>query len=186
MSKQHNIIVIVGLSGVGKSHVISELKKDECLFIHFSAGSLINKRRKLIERDKLRTLKRNDVLQNQYLLIDQFNNELESIPAGSIILFDAHMIIDSDDSILEIPFDIFKKINPSTFILLYDDPAVILSRRKKDSSRVRPRRSIDEIDRQQNKSQKLVEEYASRLSVPLIKLKPNDTEAIKNQCGQSN
>ncbi|RLT87429.1 MULTISPECIES: ATP-binding protein [unclassified Ketobacter] len=141
MSKQHEIVVVAGLSGVGKSHLINELKKSDSQFVHFSAGSLIKKGRNLSDRDELRLLGENEILQNQYLLVDQLKEELESLSDRNIVLFDAHMVIDSDESILEIPFEIFERLNPSRLILLCCEPEMILSRREKDGSRLRPIRS---------------------------------------------
>lgn len=181
MSKQHEIVVVAGLSGVGKSHLINELKKGGSQFVHFSAGSLIKKRRNLSNRDELRLLGENEILQNQYLLVNQLKEELESLSDRSIVLFDAHMVIDSDESILEIPFEIFEKLNPSRFILLCCEPEVLLSRREKDSSRLRPLRSVKKLNTQQELSRKLAEEYAARLSIPFSSLASDDVEILRKE-----
>ena len=181
MSKPHDITVIAGLSGVGKTHVITELKKYSDVIIHFSAGSLIKKRRAAMNRDQLRLLSSNEILQNQYVLIEQLTHELKSISEHSLILFDAHMVIDTEDEVLEIPFEIFEQLNPSRFILLHDEPATILSRRATDASRTRPQRSVKQLDEQQKQSLKLAENYAHRLSVPFIAVSSNNLHVIKDK-----
>ncbi len=179
MLKQHDITVIVGVSGVGKSYFVRSLLNLSNDLIHFSAGTLIKKRLEKIDRDKLRLLSTSEVLQNQYVLVDQFNEELKTIEEGRRILFDAHMVIDTDKGLLEIPFDVFKKIKPSRFIFLQENPGVILERRLNDSSRDRPQRSEDQILKQQSLSIKLAREYAGKLSKPVVFTNANNTQLLE-------
>jgi adenylate kinase len=167
MSKPPDIIVIVGLSGVGKSYVIEQLKLSSDRFVNFSAGTLIKKRRSNMGRDELRLLDEEEILQNQYLLVEQFIEEINLIDKNKTILFDAHMLIDASEKVVEIPLEIFSKINPSQFIFLHEDPNIILDRRLGDASRKRPNRSFEEIRSQQNRSLDIVKEYAQQLNIPL-------------------
>lgn len=184
MLKQHKIIVIAGLSGVGKSFLIEKAKRDITSIVHFSAGALIKKYFAEMDRDQLRLLNPNAVLQNQYVLIEQFNQELGYLSGPSLILFDAHMIIDSDDRITEIPFDIFFKLTPSQIIFLYEEPNIIIERRKKDALRIRPTRSIDQIEKQQDLSLAMAEDYACRLSIPFTSLKSSDKNSLSKIIAQ--
>lgn len=181
MSKRHNITVIAGLSGVGKTYAINELKKYSDTFVHFSAGSIINKQRMAMGRDQLRLLSHDDILQNQYILIEQLNRELESVPECSLVLFDAHMVIDADGEDFEIPFDIFEKLNPTNFTFLYDEPEKILYRRTRDVSRMRPRISVKQLEEQQEQSLRIAQNYAHRLSVPFLSFTPNDLGIIRDK-----
>ncbi len=166
MLTQHKIIIIAGLSGVGKTYLMKRLEEQSDMFVRFSAGSLIKKRRLTMDRDQLRCLSSNEILQNQYALIEQLNQELQHVTENKLILVDAHMIIDSESQVIEIPLDIFKKINPSQIIFLHDDPSIILTRRKQDNCRKRPLRSIKQITEQQDKSLKMAKDYARCLSIP--------------------
>ncbi len=182
MSRNYNITIIAGLSAVGKTYVINRLLKQSDRFKHFSAGSLIKKRLDNTGHDKLRELDKNNILANQYLLVEQFNEELKGVDKNIKVLFDAHMIIDSEQGIIEVPYEVFEKINPSEFIFLYDEPFKIIERRTNDNSRKRPIRSPEEIKSQQKRSIHLAKEYAARMSIPfkevLVK-EPLDLKVLK-------
>jgi adenylate kinase len=169
MSKpQFNLTLIAGLSGVGKTFIINEIMRGDSKFIHFSAGYLIKKRRQNVSHDELRLLDSNEILQNQHLLIDQLNIEKIAIDSGVHILFDAHMIIDTDNELVEIPFEIFDKLTPSRMVFLHAVPKIILERRVNDTSRVRPVKTIAEIQSQQDRSGRLAQEYCNKLSIEFI------------------
>lgn len=179
MSKPHNITIIAGLSGVGKTYVIERILANDDQFIYFSAGSLIKKRLAVVDRDHLRLLSANQILQNQYALVEQFNIEMESVPKGSHVLFDAHMIIDIGVEVIKIPFDIFEKLAPSRIVLLHEDPEIIIKRRNLDSSREGPVRASIEIKKQQDLSQKLAAELSDHLSIPFITASTQDISELK-------
>ena len=179
MSKPHNITIIAGLSGVGKTYVIERILANDDQFIHFSAGSLIKKRLAVVDRDHLRLLSANQVLQNQYALVEQFNIEMASVPKGSHVLFDAHMIIDIGTEVIEIPFDIFEKLIPSRMVLLCEDPETIIKRRNLDSSRDRPVRAAIEIKKQQDLSRKFAAELSDHLSIPFVTASTQDISELK-------
>ena len=179
MSKRPDIVVIAGISGVGKSYVINQLKEDSSHYVNFSAGTLIKKRRSNMARDQLRLLDQEGIMQNQFLLIEQLIEEVNAVPKEKTILFDAHMLIDTDDGVVEIPLDIFSKINPARFIYLYEDPETISERRARDVSRQRPIRTLDELGSQQDRSLLLVEKYAEQLDVPVATVAASDIAKIK-------
>lgn len=169
MSRPPKVVLVAGLSGVGKSYVIEHLRSTSDRFLHFSAGSLIQKKRLDMERDELRLFDNEGILQNQYMLVEQFAEEVDRASSSSnkTILFDAHMLIDTDQDIVVVPFDVFEKINPVTFVFLKEDPHKILERRTADTSRARPMRSAKEIREHQDESLKLAHEYADKLGVLL-------------------
>lgn len=179
MSKQPNIVVIAGLSGVGKSYLIDQLKYGANNFVSFSAGTLIKKQRSGMSRDELRLLDEEGIIQNQYLLIKQLLEEIEDVEKGKTILFDAHMLIDTDDGIIEIPLEVFSKINPSQFIFLHAEPEVILERRSKDISRSRPKRTQKELRSQQDRALSLAIDYSSRLNVPILAAASSELDRIR-------
>lgn len=178
MLKQHDITLLVGISGVGKTYVVDRLIEANDTLVHFSAGSLIKKRLSVVNRDNLRKLSSNQIIQNQYVLVDQFNEELDSLKEFSRIIFDAHMFIDSDDGLLEIPFDILERLRPSRIISLRSDPEVISFRRNKDKSRDRHHRSISELSDQQCMSESLTLNLGERLNIPILKMTSDDISAV--------
>lgn len=181
MLKQPKLIVIAGLSGVGKTYLIEKLMGTSDTFIHFSAGSLIKKRLAFIDRDKLRSLSSNEVLRNQYVLIEQLKEEMLSVLATQTILFDAHMIIDTESEVVPIPFDIFEQLNPSKIIFIHDSPEIILDRRDNDSSRDRPQRTSLELTAQQNQSLNMAENYARQLRVDFKSIKTKSFNFIREE-----
>jgi len=180
MSNVHDITVIAGLSGVGKTFVIEKLIRESGSYLHLSAGSLIKKRLANLDRDRLRELEKGSILANQYLMIEQFKEELNTINSRFSIIFDAHMVIDNDHELIEIPYEIFERLSPVRIIFLTDEAEKILERRKFDSSRKRPIRSIPEIIEQQNRSIIIAEKYSLRLSIPFIEIKSGDIQALSN------
>lgn len=180
MSKRHNITLIAGISGVGKSYIIKNLCESSHNFVHFSAGSLIKKRKMSLSRDELRLQNTKDILQNQYLLVSQLHEELKLVPMVRHILFDAHMIVDNDNELLEIPLTIFEQLKPSRIIFLSEEPKIILERRRNDAFRKRPIRSETEILNHQEISKKLVIEYAEILSIPFISTSSNNEIQLKD------
>jgi|GEM_PF-1379464 len=179
MSKQHKICVLAGLSGVGKSFLINRLTKDYSGYVHFSAGALIKKRRSSIDHDELRLLPDDEVLRNQYLLIDQFQQEISEIKESTTVLFDAHMIIDMDTSLFEIPFDIFARLSPDHFVYLSENPGIIAYRRIGDTSRKRPNRTIMELTQQQDRSLELAKNYADKLGIEFEQMQSANIEALE-------
>lgn len=180
MSKKHDITVIAGLPGVGKTYAIEALIHESDDYAHFSAGTLIKKRRANLDRDRLRELDKDNILANQYLLVEQFKEELPALDIKKRILFDAHMLIDNDQSIIEVPYEIFEQLSPVRLIFLFDDAKSILDRRKNDDSRIRPIHSISKIIEQQKESIHLAQEYSQRLSIEFYEVQSGDTAALRD------
>lgn len=179
MSDIRDITVIVGLSGVGKTFVINRLMSEDEKCIHLSAGSLIRKRLANIERDSLRVLNREVILDNQFLMAEQFNSEISEISKDFKILLDAHMMIDNDKELIDIPFSIFQMINPNRLFFLFEEAGTIISRRKIDVTRGRPVRSENEIVDQQDRSLLLATNLCDYLSVPLYKFSSSEVDKMK-------
>lgn len=178
MSNIHDITIISGLSGVGKTFVIEKLVSESDSYFHLSAGSLIKKRLANLDRDQLRELEKNSILANQYLMTEQFKVELNTIDKKFSIIFDAHMVIDNDQELIEIPYNVFEQLSPTRIIFLTDEAEIIMKRRKFDSTRKRPIRTIAEIIEQQNRSIMLAQDYSKKLSISFIEIKSGDIQAL--------
>jgi len=169
MSKlQYDLTIIAGISGVGKTFIINKILNSDNKYIHFSAGELIKKRKENLSHDELRLLSSNEILRNQRLLIDQLNIEKSSICHNKHILFDAHMLIDTDKELVEIPLDIFEKLSPSRIVFLHEEPETIMKRRSTDLSRKRPIKTLEELQFQQDRSRILAMQYSNDLSIDFI------------------
>jgi adenylate kinase len=180
MSNVHDITIIAGLSGVGKSYVISTLMGQQKGFSHFSAGSLIKKRLSHPNRDKLRELHGDVILANQYLMVEQFKEDLAASENPMKVLFDAHMLIDGEHGTIDIPYEIFEQLSPARIIFLSDDVDTIIQRRESDVSRIRPKRTALELTQQQERAFALAMEYSARLSIPFFNAKSGDVLGLQN------
>ncbi|MDX9783102.1 MAG: ATP-binding protein [Bacteroidales bacterium] len=179
MSNQRDITLFVGLSGVGKTFVINRLLSEERMCIHLSAGSLIKKKLTNIERDSLRVLNKEVILKNQFLMAEQFNCDLVDIDKDCRIFLDAHMLVDNDEELIDIPFSIFKMISPSRLIFLFDEVETIVARRQRDVTRTRPERSSEELAKQQDRSFLLAQSLCDYLSIPFYAFLPSEIDEMK-------
>jgi adenylate kinase len=178
MNHEHDLTIIAGLSGVGKTHLINRIINEEKNFIHFSAGTLIKKRLENVERDSLRELGNDTIIANQFLMVEQMSEEIAQFNSPQKILLDAHMLIDGQDGILEIPYEIFERLAPRRLILLVANAEDIVSRRSLDSSRKRPLRTSNEIAQQQLRSVELARTYCQKMGIPYIEFCSQDIFAI--------
>ncbi len=178
MNIEHDLTIIAGLSGVGKTHLINRIINEDDNFIHLSAGTLIKKRLEHVERDSLRELGSNTIIANQFLMVEQMNEELAQFNAPQKVLLDAHMLIDGHDGILEIPYEIFQRLAPRRLILLVANAEDIVSRRSLDASRKRPIRNSDELEKQQLQSAELAQTYCQQMGIPYIEFSSPDASAL--------
>jgi len=169
-------VIIVGLSGVGKTTFIQELK-EFLTFQHLSAGSIIkNEKERLaqdIQRDKLRF---QDIADNQKLLVDGFHNEKDK--DTPLIILDGHTVIDTPQGLEPIPANVFKLLEIDMFVFLGAKPEVIKRQRENDDSRNRPKIDIEAIDQQQQIAIKLTRKISQENSVQCEIVQSNDKEQL--------
>lgn len=156
-------VIFVGLSGVGKSTLIENLKRS-LDFQHLSAGSIIRSERTLVETEASRdTLRLRDIDENQRLLIDGFHRARDT--SRSLIVLDGHTVIDTPTGLRPIPDTVFEQLGIHLFIYVKASPEDIQERRLMDKTRERPGLSLEEISSQQEMAKVLTEQIARRLSV---------------------
>jgi adenylate kinase len=100
------VLAIVGLSGVGKSTLISELEKALPLR-HFTASELI-KSEFALRRSEVATseeLRLGPVVGNQVLLASAFARCTEGLEG--IVVLDGHVVIDGASGLVDIPASVF-------------------------------------------------------------------------------
>lgn len=159
-------IAFVGISGVGKSTFL-KTAMGATPFLHLEASKLIKEEIELGQQ-QVRTseeLRTGAVLENQELLVQAFHRNT----AGheGLIVLDGHTVVDTGSGIQRIPASIFHEMNVRSILFLQDDPAVIRSRRGGDTKRVRPERSVQEIEHQQLEAMLAAVVIALELDIPL-------------------
>lgn len=130
-------IALLGLSGVGKSTLLSMLA-ERVAFTHLQASDLIKAEQAYrdAQPQSSEALRTGAVLENQALLIAGFHRAAESSTAP--IVFDGHSIIDGRDGLIEIPGEVFAALDLAAISFLQADPATIVARRRHDTARQRP------------------------------------------------
>ena len=163
-SSKIGVVLVFGISGVGKSTACASYIARHPLVLHTSAGALLQAA-KNIDSALLRTDVSRDILQNQNLLgeaLKRFRLGRET----SDILIDAHSIIDNDQELVEVPIDVVRAMNPNGLVLLEAPAALVIERRRKDA-RLRPSRTAEELQFQMGVARRVCERYASELGLPL-------------------
>lgn len=166
--RQGKVIAVFGISGVGKTFLVSRFVADQQAFQHLQAGELIRDAIRMTpgSPESLRTAAVERVLNNQEFLVSAFARFREENPLTHVI-FDGHSVIDNDSCLLDIPVDVVRRLDPDRLVFIQDSPEKILQRRAADDSRVRPIRSSDELGRHQDRAWMVCQEYAQTLSLPL-------------------
>ena len=165
---QGKVVAVFGISGVGKTFLISRFVDKQPAFQHLQAGELIRDtiRTQPVSPEALRTAIVERVLKNQELLVAAFARFREANPLTHVV-FDGHSVIDNDSCLLDIPVHVMRRLNPDRLVFIQDLPEKILRRRAADSSRIRPIRSSDELGRHQDRAWRVCQGYAQTLSLPL-------------------
>lgn len=173
--KPHTVM-IVGVSGVGKSTFIRSLAED-IPFQFLSAGSLIKnqteQRQQKIDRDILRLA---DIGDNQALLIEGFRQSRNF--AFPLAVLDGHTVIDTGRNLEPIPTKVFHELGIDIFVFLSAEPETIAERRAKDTSRRRPLLSVDIIAHHQTEAIRITEKIATELSIPMKLITASDREQV--------
>ena len=160
------IIVVFGVSGVGKSWMIARLAKRICV-AHIQGSQLVRDARAALSGTNVTSedLRKGAVLDNQALLIDAFSKVVakETLP----IIFDGHCLIDAGDKLIDIPLDVVEALTPSGIVLVQAPPFEIVARRQADTLRQRPTRSEEDLAQHQEQCIVLCTDYANKLNVKL-------------------
>ena len=160
------VAAVFGLSGVGKSWLISRYAGTNAV-MHVQASQLLRDAKAsisgaIVTHEELRT---GPVLNNQQLLTSRF--AIVRATAVMPIIFDGHCLIDSGAHLVEIPVQIIEALSVSGLAFIRSDAQAILERRRSDTTRIRPLRSVEEIMLHQKRVNSLCEEYAMRLNLNL-------------------
>lgn len=166
-------IGLIGISGVGKSTFIRKVQS-LCTIEHLSASAIIQN--ELLETTgKLYTpeeMRKRDTDANQTALISGFRKSKRQ--SSTPIVLDAHTIIDKGGLIVPIKPSVFKSFEFDLLVCLTAPAARINEQRNNDSSRMRPKLTVKELEEHQDKSTQQAIQIGIALGVPAITLSSGD------------
>jgi adenylate kinase len=165
ISKPPYIIVVFGISGVGKSSAISNFIQGHPEWAHVQAGKLLQNKMPETAYDDLRLGTDEKILKNQNLLVSAFDEYLKTT-SHSKIIFDGHSVIDSGQDFFKVPPSIIKKLYPQKIIFIFSEPEKIVKQREKDPSRSRPIYSLEKTTEFQKISLNHAKAIANELDIP--------------------
>ena len=171
---------IFGISGVGKSSLIQRVM-DQLPYesLHLQAGTLIKEAiPEQVTSDSLRTAASSEIQANQEILIEGYQNKLESKKHVPVVIFDGHSIIDNDREIIEIPPSVIQRLNLHCLAFVKEDPENICHHRILDTSRNRPSRSINKLRDVQEQALAVCQRYCQELNLPLHVISSSDDELL--------
>lgn len=148
---------------MGKTTLARQVTDRYPSLVHAEGGALLSAALQL-ERDQLRVSPPDIIRRNQEVLLEAFDALRRRNP-GRPILFEGHLVIDNGMELVEVPAEVVRALQPEILIWVFDDPLVI-ARRREESSRRRPARTIDELAMQQARGEELCREYSLELAIP--------------------
>lgn len=173
------IIGVFGVSGVGKTVFIEALVAEQPRWLRISAGTLLQGRLTDVPRDALRVQRKESVFDNQEIIVDELSVWRRKIDCDAAF-FDGHLLIDTDRTIVEIPYHVVQRLELDAMIFVHDDPKEIERRRARDPSRSRAMRTAQQLDVEQTQAMSLAEHYAGELQIPLFAVAHSDLSAVKD------
>ncbi|MGA9869397.1 MAG: AAA family ATPase [Acetobacteraceae bacterium] len=177
------VVAVFGLSGVGKSWLISRYAVIAKV-AHIQASQLMRDARAALVGQAVASedLRRGPVLDNQSLLTDAFTKVLatETRP----IIFDGHCLVDVGEQPIEIPVDVIRQLQPSGIVLVHAPADEIVRRRESDSSRERPSRDADALAAQQAKCVAICTSYGEQLGVAFVQVRAGNERGFTQVVGQ--
>lgn len=163
---QIKLLAVFGLSGVGKSWLISRFASAHHV-VHVQASQLLRDAKAAISGNVMisEELRTGPVLDNQALLTQAFSAII--LDAVQPIIFDGHCVVDNGNQLVEIPVEFIVALSASGLSFVQSHPSAIIERRLKDVTRPRPARSVEEIELHQNRAMSVCAEYAKRLQLAI-------------------
>lgn len=171
------VVIVTGLSGVGKSWLLNNAQKHEAMQV-LSAGRIIAEQLKRSRSQNLAYdgLREQNIEENQQALEVGFAQHLD--PASQLVVLDAHVIVDTPNGLEFIKPEVFSNIGASLIIFLEEDPLRIIQNRSQDTSRIRPIRDHSSLKAQQDVAKERAQMMALELEVPCYLLRAGDVEGL--------
>lgn len=149
------LIIVFGVSGVGKTTACAEYANRNHDVVHFSASGLLR-----LHRETAGTRTIDEVMQDQHTLVDLVC-ALRAETRASLMLLDAHSHIVVAGHKIVVPADIIAAMNPIGLIFFKATGDVVFSRRasRGDIADLVPQ----EIERSQENSLRVAQSYATQI-----------------------
>lgn len=171
------VVAVLGISGVGKSTMISAFARLHPSVHGASASALLKQATAVTDSESLRTAAASDINDNQQRLIAAFSDLWRRHPERHVI-FDGHSLIDNDQGLVIVPNDVFVGLAPNRIVFIEDNAEAILTRRLADANRIRPRRSAEEIAAHQRMAKEAAHGYAVTLAIPFSAIQSGDDQTF--------
>ncbi|MCO5085187.1 MAG: ATP-binding protein [Rhizobiaceae bacterium] len=154
------LMIVFGVSGVGKTTVCAEYASGNDDVVHFSASALLR-----LHRETAGTRSTNEVIQDQHVLVDMVNVIRSETPV-SLMLLDAHSLVYVGGHEVIIPADVIAAMKPDGLIFFKASGETISERRlsRGDTRNVVPQ----EIEKSQTNALRAAESYAELLPCRLL------------------
>ena len=177
------IIGVFGVSGVGKSWLVSEVASRIPGCLHLQGSALIKQglADPSVSSEELRRSGGDHIFANQRILVAMFERALSERP-GSLVLFDGHLLVDTAAELIEVPQTVIGALHPALLIHVEADPWLIAARRQADPTRIRPARDFATLAMHQTRSRYLCQSYARFQSIPMHVVRSGDVDALTALC----
>lgn len=181
-------VIIGGIPGVGKTSIISSavesIRKNgqNARVVVFGTEMFEEAKRSagIKNRDELRKL----AVKDQRRLQDMTARRIAQMQ-DSIVIVDTHIFVRTGEGYYYpgLPLHLLEIIKPSSFIMIVADASEILSRRKKDTTRIRDDISTEQVQYEIDTSKLMVATCSILTGAPFIIVANNDKkmdEAVSN------
>lgn len=158
-------IMIVGLSGCGKSTMLKKLSKavPDVTVVNYGRAILSVVSNDNLEPDSIRKQSYNTQRSLRRKAAEKIIQD-----ASGLTIVDTHCFIKSKDGFIPgLPMDIIDLFNPKAFIFVKADAEEIFNRRRRDKLRERDKQDVDEIAYHQELSRAFVVSCIFHTGVPL-------------------
>lgn len=171
-------IAVLGISGVGKSTLITKIRETIPL-IHLQASGLIKAEQahRAQNPDSSETLRNGAVIDNQALMIAAFKRE--AAESELPIIFDGHSVIDGRGGLIEIPSSVFGELELDAICFLAADPDAIAERRRADIERERPIHNAAILQDHQKIAESAARRIASEIKCSFISVTESEISLLR-------
>jgi adenylate kinase len=163
------LVCVFGISGVGKTTLIRQFISVHSDWRALSAGELLGDLTDTAPKD-LRIAERHVIEGNQFSIAEAVQR-YRRVNAATKYILDAHSVIDNGREFVIVPTEVIARLGPDSLIFVFDDAALIRLRRASDRHRLRPIKSLDQIEEEQRLAFDVCLEYARELELDLCRIR---------------
>lgn len=168
MLNGNRISLLFGLPGAGKTTTLEQVLPRLPNLVRLSGGSLIAGDLSDADRDSLRKLGADAILNNQEKLVLNFNSALRKM-SGKHVVFDGHCMVKDGTRIVDIPLSVVARLCPDNIIFFDVPPEEIVERRLADLSRPdREVETVTELTTVRRRQLEISRQYAVDLDIPFV------------------